>query len=515
MPVKEEMKKVKVHQATVEKTDWTQVKIGVEDWPHLLEKDGTFLKLVKKCQEEVYAADLRRLQKKKSVRGDSSLVSLAPILDEDGLLRLGGRSGKAKLPYEVLHPPIIPGSHPLASTIAKACHEKFTHAGTDFVLAQLRQVVWVTRGRSVVKKIRLSCLQCMKERSKPGIQLMADLPACRLDYESPAFTQTSVDCFGPFECETSRNRTKKVWGCLFTCLVTRALYVTTVESISTEDFLLALRQLVAIYGRPKRLWLDNGTNFVGAERELREEAQRIYESQGFQEYLKRKGMDFTFQPPRTPHWGGSHESQVKCVKKSLYRAMGAESNKLRHPTINMLRTIFYEIAGLLNTRPLTYVSSDPLDFRPITPADFLARPAVTDFPAEEGLDADPRQKYAYVQKCVNLAWSFWKSAFLQDLASRRKWRNVERNFAVGDFVMEVDDQLKRGEWRTGRIVAVYPSSDGLVRAVDFQTETGTYRRGIVRLALLEPAKSSAGSPSSSTASGEHGSADTQDSAKSP
>jgi len=194
--------------------------------------------------------------------------------------------------------------------------------------------------------------------------------------------------------------------------------------------------------------------------------------------------------------------------------MGAESNKLRHPTINMLRTIFYEIAGLLNTRPLTYVSSDPLDFRPITPADFLARPAVADFPAEEGLDADPRQKYAYVQKCVNLAWSFWKSAFLQDLASRRKWRNVERNFAVGDFVMEVDDQLKRGEWRTGRIVAVYPSSDGLVRAVDFQTETGTYRRGIVRLALLEPAKSSAGSPSSSTASGEHGSADSQDSAKS-
>ena len=67
-------------------------------------------------------------------------MSLAPILDENGLLRLGGRCGKAKLPYEVLHPPIIPGSHPLASIIAKACHEKFTHAGTDFVLAQLRRV---------------------------------------------------------------------------------------------------------------------------------------------------------------------------------------------------------------------------------------------------------------------------------------------------------------------------------------------------------------------------------------
>ena len=84
---------------------------------------------------------------------------------------------------------------------------------------------------------------------------------------------------------------------------------------------------------------------------------------------------------------------------------------------------------------------------------------------------------------------------------------MERNFAVGDFVMEVDDQLKRGEWKTGRIVAVYPSSDGLVRAVDFQTETGTYRRGIVKLALLEPAKDSAGSSTPSPASGEHGTAD--------
>ena len=66
--------------------------------------------------------------------------------------------------------------------------------------------------------------------------------------------------------------------------------------------------------------------------------------------------------------------------------------------------------------------------------------------------------------------------------------------------------MKRGEWKTGRIVAVYPGSDGLVRVVDLQTESGIYRRGIVGIALLEPAPGSAGSSKKKIpSSGEDGS----------
>ena len=261
--VTEELKKVKVHQVTVkEKTDWSKVEVSVEDLVKFNQPNSKLLNLIKICQEEEFAVDFERLKKKKNLRTDSQLLSLAPFISEDGLLRLGGRSGKAKLPYEVLHPPILPGSHLLAEKIARACHEKFIHSGTDFVLAQLRQIVWVTKGRSVVKKVRLSCLKCAKERARPGVQFMADLPSARLDYESPAFNQTSVDLFGPLEVSTSRNRTVKRWGVVFKCLAVGAVYVAPVETISSEDFLLVLRQFVGIYGKPKKLWLDNGTNFI-------------------------------------------------------------------------------------------------------------------------------------------------------------------------------------------------------------------------------------------------------------
>ena len=111
---------------------------------------------------------------------------------------------------------------------------------------------------------------------------------------------------------------------------------------------------------------DNGTNFVGAERELREAVKFLYGTREVPAFMEKAGIDWTFHPPRTPHFGGAHESLVKSTKKALYNALELESGSLRHPT-GILRTLLYEVAGLLNTRPLTYVSSNPEDFRPLTP----------------------------------------------------------------------------------------------------------------------------------------------------
>ena len=267
--------------------------------------------------------------------------------------------------------------------------------------------------------------------------------------------------------------------------MTRAIFIDLVPSLSSADFLLALRRFIGIYGTPTRVFSDNGTNFVGAERELREASDELYASADLSEFFRTKRIEWLFQPPRTPHFGGAHESLVKSSKRALYRALENEKARWRFPTEDTLRTILFEVAGLLNSRPLTYVSSDPADFRPICPNDFLNKPPMADVPAGSFEDADPRECYKYVQRTLNLFWDLWKAVYFRSLATRKKWTGVQRNFAVGDVVMTLEKGLGRGQWSTGHVVKVFPGADSLVRVVDVQLPTGIFRRGIHKLCLLE------------------------------
>jgi hypothetical protein len=115
------------------------------------------------------------------------------------------------------------------------------------------------------------------------------------------------------------------------------------------DFLLSLRRFIAMFRSPEVLHSDNGTNFVGAERELREAADVLYASKEIPKFLHSASIQWTFQPPRTPHFGGAHESLVKWTKRALYNALEQEKRNFRHPTKDLLRTLLFEVAGLLNT----------------------------------------------------------------------------------------------------------------------------------------------------------------------
>ena len=205
--------------------------------------------------------------------------------------------------------------------------------------------------------------------------------------------------------------------------------------------------------------------------------------------MKTSCIQWTFQPPRTPHFGGAHESLVRSTKKALYSALENEKGSIRFPTEDVLRTLLYEVAGLLNTRPLTYASSDPADFRPLTPNDFLNRAPTAYPPAGFYNDAHPRDHYRYLQRTLNLFWDLWKTVYLQSLASRKKWKTPRPNLEVGDVVLEINKGLGRGVWNIGHIARVFPGPDGCVRAVDVQLPSGIFRRGITELCLLE-AKSS-------------------------
>ena len=98
--------------------------------------------------------------------------------------------------------------------------------------------------------------------------VMAELPTEGLD-ASTAFANVVVDYFGPFTVKIGR-RNEKRWCCLFTCLTERAVHIETVPKLDTDSCLNAIMQFLAQRSKPIKMISDNGTNFIGAEREFKE-----------------------------------------------------------------------------------------------------------------------------------------------------------------------------------------------------------------------------------------------------
>ena len=135
----------------------------------------------------------------------------------------------------------------------------------------------------------------------------------------------------------NNSTTEKRYGALFTCLVTRAVYFDLSKSLSTEYFLLILRRLVGLYEGPRSIHSDNGTNFVGAERELREEIKGL-PGRETEKWLEKEEIKWHFQPPCALHFGGSHVSLVKSNKRILYRALNGEKSVHKFPSPETLQT---------------------------------------------------------------------------------------------------------------------------------------------------------------------------------
>ena len=143
---------------------------------------------------------------------------------------------------------------------------------------------------------------------------MADLPASRVDFPNPPFTLTGVDYFGAITTKASfrGGRREKRYGVVFTCLQTRAVHLEVAQSLSTDDFLKVFSRFVARRSKPKRMFSDQGTNFIGAEREMRQVVKELCNDVVLKTKLQQEGFDWNFNPPFAPHMGVAWEAMVNC-----------------------------------------------------------------------------------------------------------------------------------------------------------------------------------------------------------
>lgn len=217
------------------------------------------------------------------------------------------------------------------------------------MLSQLRSKFWIPRGRQIVRSIIGSCPECRRRFSTITVaQKMAPLPKCRLT-SIQAFEKIGVDYAGPFQTKQGRGKTRaKRYLCLFTCLTTRAVHLEMTYSLDTDSFIQAFTRMTSRRGTPDFFISDNGTNFVGAKRELRQLVEAFDRERIVTQTTKFQSIDWNFNPPIAPHFGGVFEALIKSAKRAIRSILGdaAVSDEELH-------TAICGAERLMNSRPIT------------------------------------------------------------------------------------------------------------------------------------------------------------------
>ena len=498
-------------------SDWTKLRRGVAWWlrlkallqkprkkPEVTVNENKTLSveeiqkaeqaIVQYVQHQCFTKEISMLKKttdkkedlaadsQKSVDKRSTIASLDPEL-KDGMLRVGGRLRHARIPQNAKHQLILPKNHHVSTLIIRHTHRRVHHQGRNHVLAELRQRFWVINARAKVKSVLGKCVICRKYQAQVGRQKMADLPTYRVQADDPAFAITGVDYFGPFLIKQGRV-TRKRYGIIFTCMNSRAVHIEIAHTMDTSSCIDAIRRFTARRGSVKEMHSDNGTNFVGANNELRRCLEELDE-QTIQNFASSHGIKWQFNTPAASHHGGVWERQIRSVRK-LLSAILNEQHLKTCKSDEQLHTLMCEVEATLNSRPLTRVSDEPNDLDVITPQDLLLLSPKANMPPGKFNERDiySRRRWRQIQYLADLFWKRWVKEYLPELQTRQKWLQPHRNVQVGDVVLVVDDTSPRNSWPMGKVQQVHLDKKGLVRSVTVKTKSTVLKRPVTKVCLL-------------------------------
>jgi hypothetical protein len=443
--------------------------------------------IVKSIQKRSFAEEYHQLSTGGGIEKNSTIRNLSPFLDENGVIRVGGRIRNANLAYNQKHSVLIPKNHNVTEAIIRHFHVKNLHSGTQSTLASIRQQYWPIAGRNKIKQIIHKCISCFRAKPIIAQQKMGDLPVKRLEPARP-FINSGLDYCGPILIKTHRGRGKqktiKAYVCLFICLSTKAIHIELVSDLTADTFLDALKRFVSRRGTVKSIISDNATNFIKANKDLIDLHQFFQNSEISRKLvttLSNENIQWKFIPPRTPNFGGLWEAGVKSVKFHIKRVVGETVL-----TYDELYTLLTRIEACLNSRPLVPMSNDPNDLTAITPGHFLIGEALT-APLEPDLielKINRLSRHQLLERLRQHFWKRWRTEYLSYLQGRTKWQSPSPSLQPGDLVLLVEDNVPPLCWPLGRIQQVHPGSDGNVRVVTVKTNRGTYKRGVRKVCSL-------------------------------
>ena len=278
----------------------------------------------------------------------------------------------------------------------------------------------------------------------------------------------------------------KVYICLFTCAVTRAVHLEVVTDLTVECFLQAFRRFSSRKSLPRLVLSDNGSTFLSAADELK----ALFSSPSLTSTLSKSGTEWRFIPKRAPWFGGFWERLIGLTKLTLKKVLGRAFT-----TLSSLQTIIVEIEAILNDRPLMYVPTDASDPDPITPAHLLYGRRIVCVPyhmtpqynvcdpdfGDTAIQARNKKQGALLQHF----WTRWRKEYLTGLREFHQTSGSNVQTVKPGAVVLVHDDTPRINWRLAVIEDTISGEDGLVRAANIRTSTGRTNCPITKLYPLE------------------------------
>lgn len=440
--------------------------------------------ILKSVQLYSFANEITSIQK--STNTSNWLSILNPFISEkDGLLRVGGRLNNAPQNYDFKYPIILPRDNHFSRLLIEKIHKDALHSGTKLTLATLRTSYWIPSVRATIRKIIYNCKICHRHSANIKNQLMGALPSVRVT-PSKAFNHTGVDYAGPIDLRLSKHRgrgTFKGYIVVFVCLSSKAIHLELASDLSTKCFLAAFSRFTARRGLCSNVYSDNGTNFVGANKQLKLDFIKCMSEIETEvaTTLALKEVKWHFIPPGSPHFGGLWEASVKSMKFHLKRIMGQSIL-----TFEELYTLLVQIEGTLNSRPLCQLSSE-IDLQALSPAHLLTGGPIVAVPQPSLLNFNENRldRWKILGKLHQDFWKSWSVDYLSDLQQRpKRWSKAQRNLMINDIVVVKNELLPPSSWLLARVIDTHPGEDGIVRVVTVRHQNGQFKRPVSKLCYL-------------------------------
>ncbi|XP_068245307.1 uncharacterized protein [Palaemon carinicauda] len=318
------------------------------------------------------------------------------------------------------------------------------------------------------------------------------LPSERVTF-TRSFDCSGVDFTGAYNVYDVSSKSlndipSKAYICSFTCTSSRAIHLELVRTLSTVDFLLALRRFCALYPTPRVIISDNGSNFQGCNQFL----QQIKDEPEVLAHLNHMSIQWKFITPRAPWFGGFYERLIGVVKGSLSKALYH-----KRVTFDELHTVLCEIKSIVNNRPLTYIS-DSCEEEFLTPNQLLygrniiIAPPLNNLADNEipyGENIDVREQYARLCSVLKKFESIWQNYYLTSLRERHYGNQSSSDNPLSlrenDIVLVNLENNHKFLWPLGKITRLIFGRDNTVRSVEVSVHGKLYERSISKIVPLE------------------------------
>ena len=141
------------------------------------------------------------------------------------------------------------------------------------------------------------------------------------------------------------------YDAIFTCLASRAIHLENVNSMDIDSFIMCLKRFIGCHGNVRMLRSDNGSNFIGAEKELSKDFLDMDQNK-IRRFLQNLGSDWIIwkkNPPAESHFGGIWEHQIRSARVVLGSLLKTHGSSLNAEALNSL---VIEVEAIVNSRPL-------------------------------------------------------------------------------------------------------------------------------------------------------------------